>query len=379
MKKIVAVLGISLAFTVWQPLSAEPQIQVVATIKPIHSMVAAVLDGIAQPSLIVKGNNSAHGYQLRPSEAQQFEQADIVVWVGPALESTMSNAIANLPKNAAILQLSEVSGLTLYENRESPDAHDDHDSHEAQGHREKDDDDHEHAGEGHDEDDEHEGHGHDGHDKDDESHEMHEHEEKDDDHHEDDHDDHGDDHDDHGDGHDGHGHAHGGVDIHVWLDVQNAKKMASAVAALVAQRYPQYEAQLHANLNDFSARIDALETDLQHQMAPIVNKPFIVFHDAYQYLEKRFDLRNVGAIAVNPEITPGVRKISELKEIIRETGATCAFAEPQFSADILDSVTEGAQIQVGVLDPLGADIVPGPDAYFELMRNLANALSDCLG
>ena len=350
----------------WQPRAAEAQIQVVATIKPIHSMVAAVLDGIAQPSLIVKGNSSAHGYQLRPSEAQQFEQADIVVWVGPTLESTMSGAIANLPKNAAILELIEVSGLTLYENRESLDVHDDHDSHEAQGHREKDNDDHEHAGNEHDE-----------HDENDDSHEMHEHEENDDDHHE--HDQHEDDHDDHGDGHDDHGHAHGGVDIHVWLDVQNAKKMASAVAALVAQRYPQYEARIHANLNEFSAKIDALETDLQSQMAPIANKPFIVFHDAYQYLEKRFDLRNVGAVAVNPEIAPGVRKIGELKEVIRETGATCAFAEPQFSSDILNSVTEGAQVQVGVLDPLGADIVPGPDAYFELMRNLANALSDCLG
>ena len=341
MKKIVAMLGISLAFTVWQPLSADAQIQVVVTIKPVHSMVAAVLDGIAQPSLIVKGNASAHGYQLKPSEAKKLEQADIVVWVGPELESSMSRAITNLPKNAAILQVSEVSGLTLYEHRASLGDHEDHHDDHGDGH-----DDH---GDGHDD------HG-DGHD-----------------------DDHGDGHDDHGDGHDDHGHGIGSVDMHVWLDAQNAKKIASAVAALVAQLYPQYEAMLQANLKEFSVKIDELETDMQRQMAPAADKPFIVFHDAYQYLEKRFDLRNVGAVSVNPEIAPGVRKIGELKEIIHETGASCAFAEPQFSAVILNSVTEGAQIQVGVLDPLGADIAPGPEAYFELMRNLANAFGDCLG
>ena len=368
MKKIVAMLGISLAFTVWQPLSADAQIQVVVTIKPVHSMVAAVLDGIAQPSLIVKGNASAHGYQLKPSEAKKLEQADIVVWVGPELESSMSRAITNLPKNAAILQVSEVSGLTLYEHRASLGDHEDHHDDHGDGHDDHGDG-HDDHGDGHDDHgDGHDDHG-DGHDDHGDGHDDHG----------DGHDDHGDGHDDHGDGHDGHGHGIGSVDMHVWLDAQNAKKIASAVAALVAQLYPQYEAMLQANMKEFSAKIDELETDMQRQMAPAADKPFIVFHDAYQYLEKRFDLRNVGAVSVNPEIAPGVRKIGELKEIIHETGASCAFAEPQFSAVILNSVTEGAQIQVGVLDPLGADIAPGPEAYFELMRNLANAFGDCLG
>ncbi len=65
--------------------SAVPQ--VVVSIKPLHALVAGVMDGVGEPVLLVKGGGSPHGYILRPSEARNISRADLVVWVGEGLES----------------------------------------------------------------------------------------------------------------------------------------------------------------------------------------------------------------------------------------------------------------------------------------------------
>ncbi len=400
-KRIYITTFIALAFSFSLHSTARAEINAVATIKPIHSLAAAVMEGIAQPYLVVKSADSPHGYQLRPSDARKFEQADAVFWIGPNFETTMNRVISNLSQNAVIVELSEVGGLTLFEFRESIDehGHDEHHDGEEDEHAEHEEehDDHGHDHAKHDEDhdehkhaeheEEHDDHGHD-HAEHDEDHGEHEHAE-----HEEEHDDHGHDHAEHDEEHDEHMHAEheeehddhhdhdhaGGIDMHVWLDIGNAKLMSQAIAEALSHAYPQYEQELQSNLKRVLTKLDALETELHAQAESIGDKPYIVFHDAYQYLEKSFGLNNVGAVHVNPERSPGARKIGELRETVHRTGAVCAFAEPQFNSRVLDVVVEGAEIRMGVLDPLGADIEPGPEAYFQLMRNLIGALRDCLG
>ncbi len=106
--------------------------------------------------------------------------------------------------------------------------------------------------------------------------------------------------------------------------------------------------------------------------------PYLVFHDAYGYFEARYGLNQVGAFAVNPEIRPGARHLLALRRRIREAGVACVFIEPQFSPALVEAVTGGTAVRVAALDPLGAGLAPGPEAYFRIMRALADNLAACL-
>ena len=128
-----------------------------------------------------------------------------------------------------------------------------------------------------------------------------------------------------------------------------------------------------------ASRLDALIKEIDETLAPARGKPFIVFHDAYQYFEKRFGLTAAGAIAVAPERLPGAQRVAEIRARLRETAAVCVFREPQFSSSLVDVVVEGTNTRTGVLDPLGATIEDGPELYFSLVRAMAASFRTCVG
>lgn len=342
-KKTFAVVHLAIALAFWMPQSALADSRVVASIKPIHSLAAAIMDGVGEPALIVKGFESVHDYQPKPSDAKLLEEADVVVWVGPDLESSISSAIRNLAKDAISVELSKIDGLTLFEFRESHVHHDE----------EEESDDHDEERE----DEDHEG------------------EREDDDHDEerDDEDEHGEEHDEDRDGHE-----EGALDMHVWLDVSNAMLMADEIARALKVAYPQHSDLFDSNHKSLVEKLHGFKRELEEQADSIRERPYIVFHDAYQYLEKWLGLESVAAVTLNPTITPGVGQINEIKEAVVETGALCAFAEPQFNPGILKIVGEGTDLEMGMLDPLGLDVEAGPNAYFEIMQNMVAALRDCL-
>ncbi|MCH7887821.1 MAG: zinc ABC transporter substrate-binding protein [Proteobacteria bacterium] len=172
--------------------------------------------------------------------------------------------------------------------------------------------------------------------------------------------------------------AHGALDAHVWLDPANAKRIASAAAAALTETDPANRAAYAANAERFAARIDALDAELRAALAPLKHVPYAVFHDAYQYFEQRYGLNAVGAVTISPERRPGARRLRQIRATIRAFSARCVFHEPQFEPALLQNVVEGTGARVGVLDPLGAELEPGADAYFALMRGLARGLAECL-
>ena len=141
---------------------------------------------------------------------------------------------------------------------------------------------------------------------------------------------------------------------------------------------PANRGQYAANAAALVARIDALDAGLKAALAPVRDIPFVVFHDAYQYFETSYALRAVGSITVSAERTPGARRVKEIRDAIRNLGARCVFSEPQFPSAILGTLLEGTDTRTGTLDPLGAGLPAGPDAYFTLMRSLGSALAECL-
>ena len=118
---------------------------VVASIKPVHSLVAAVMAGIGEPTLIVKGSASPHAYALKPSDAGALESADIVFWTGHGMELFLGEALETLATKAKVVELADSPGIELLPVREGGafEAHSDGDEAAHEGH-----DEHEEHGEG---------------------------------------------------------------------------------------------------------------------------------------------------------------------------------------------------------------------------------------
>lgn len=328
---------------------AEPK--VVASIKPIHSLVSAVMEGVGTPDLIVTGNASPHTFALKPSQAKVLSQADLVFYVAPELEQFLTKPLETVAAKAESVALINAEGIVKLSYREGA------------------------TFEGHDHD-----HGHGG----EEKHEDHaKHEDHDDHDKHEDHDDH-DKHDDHAkkkdhDDHDKHdGHAAEAVDPHIFLDPQNAKAMVSKIAEELIHHDAANAATYKANAANMQAELDALLKDIATRMDKIKEPRFIVFHDAYHYFEARFDVEATGAITLSPEIVPGVARVKEIQTSVNEMKAGCVFTEPQFPSKLVDTVTEGTSAKTATLDPLGATLDPGPKLYGALINNMANAFERCL-
>lgn len=322
-----AVLAVGLAAGGAGSATAEGP-RVAVDIAPVHALVARVMAGVGTPELIVSPGASPHEYSLRPSEAAALQEAELVIWVGPEMTPWLADAIATLSPEASATVLMDLPGTAVLPVREGAlfDAHD---------HTRGDTHDDAH---GHDD-----GHGHgrgdaNGHD-------------------------------------DAHAHAH---DPHAWLSPGNAAAWVAAVAQALAAADPDNAAAYAANAAAAQAELAALETEIDAILAPVRGRGFIVFHDAYQYFERAFDLPAAGAISISDAVDPGPARIAEIRARLAAQEVGCVLSEPQFDPGLVATVADGAAVRTGVLDPLGSDLAPGPDLYPQLMRNLARTLADCL-
>ena len=330
LKKLPFILSILSFLTLFT--SANAEIKVVVSIKPIHSLASYLMEGVGTPNLIVDGYASPHGFAMKPSHAKMLQEADLIFWVGEGLENFLEKPLKSIAKKAEKIELLEIKELKKLKFRERNifDGHDDH------GHKED-----KHKEDGHDD------HGHD-----------------EDGHKEDGHDDHG---------HEGH--AHGEYDPHIWLDPENAKIILNEMVEHLVENDEKNASTYKSNLDKALKDIDKLLKNVKSEL----NKDFksIVFHDAYQYFEKRFNVNVLGAFTVNTDVLPGAEQLSEIREIIEHDKVSCVFSEPQFNPDIINAVAKDMNIKTGVLDPLGASLNPGKDLYFDLIKNMSKSFKGC--
>lgn len=168
------------------------------------------------------------------------------------------------------------------------------------------------------------------------------------------------------------------IDAHVWLDPHNARAIVGGLVGVLARLDPK-NGQIYArNGKQLRDRLSSLDRELRKKLVPYHDSIYLVFHDAYQYFERRYRLSPAGSVTVHPENPPSARRIVEVKRLIAESDASCVFSEPQFKSGIVDRLISASGARHGVLDPIGAKLTPGPDLYFIMMRRLAQGLGDCL-
>ena len=298
-------LFISIISTLFYFSSVKAEIKVVTSIKPIHSLVSYIMDGVGSPDLIVDGYNSPHGFSLKPSHAKMLQEADIVIYVGEGVEEFLEKPLESIASNAVKFELLGQSGIKKLKFRERNifGDHDDHDDHE---------------------------------------------------------------HDDHG---------HGEFDPHIWLDPMNAKiivkKVTNQLSKLDKENSSIYKSNSKKALKELDQMIKEVKSD--------VNKDakVVVFHDAYQYFEKRFNVNIIGALTVNTDVSPGAEQLAEIREVIEHEKVTCVLSEPQFNPEIVETIAKDTNISSGVLDPLGATLDSGKTLYFNLIKNISTSLKSC--
>jgi zinc transport system substrate-binding protein len=328
-------LGVSLAGVSLAGVAMADAPKVATDITPVQSLVARVMQGVGAPEVIVRPGASPHGYAMRPSEAAALEQADLVFWMGEGLTPWLEGAIESLASEAHVVELLGAAGSQVLPFREGVEfaAHEHGEEH----------------GEDHAED-----HG-----------EDHAEEEAG--------------HADHADAHDhDHDHDHEGADPHAWLAPENARAWMRLIAEELAEHDPDNAAAYAANAEAGQAELEALSQEIAAELAPVQDKPFLVFHDAYQYFESAFDVTAAGAIALGDAAAPGPARVAALRDMAEARGIQCVFSEPQFDPKLVETVFGDAATH-GVLDPMGSQLEPGPGLYPQMLRDMAGAMATCLG
>lgn len=341
------------------PLSAQAETPgIVATIAPLHSIAAAVTEGVSEPSLLVPADVSPHAYSMRPSDAQALQDSTMVLWIGEGLETFLVGRLETMAPRAEIIDVTEINGLRLMtfdeehahdhgEHRHGEHRHEEH-AHGEDGHKEHAHADHGHADQGH-KDHDHGDHGHGDHAHGDHSHDHH-----------------------------GHSHAAGSLDPHLWLDPENAWVIGNELSERLAAADPAHADIYRRNATAFEATLKALDAELRDELAAVQDQGYVVYHAAYRYFEERYGLNPVGVVTQQPEAGTSAGELARLREDIRARGASCVFSEPQFDPRTVARLVGDTGLRQSVLDPLGAKLEPGPDLYPALLRNLSNSITGCL-
>ncbi|WP_423910081.1 zinc ABC transporter substrate-binding protein [Candidatus Spongiihabitans sp.] len=312
---VQACVGLLLSTPIW----AGPNVAV--SIAPIHSLVSAVMDGVGVPELLIPAGQSPHGYTLRPSSVKHIYGADLIIWIGPDYEIALAGAIAQVSKSNLTKSLESLHELQTYPVRVG--AVWESNENENKDHNHKD-------GAS--------------------AKRQNRHQEK----------------------------QPISIDPHFWLSTANAKTMVNLFRAWLISIDSENSETYQRNAERLISRINILHSHLRQQLRSVETIPYIVFHDAYQYFEKEFNLNQVGSITVSPERTPGVKRIQALRKVIMAKGVRCLFNEPQFESRLLPTLIENTGVSLGQLEPLGTDSQPGTELWFELMTELGKSLTDCL-
>jgi zinc transport system substrate-binding protein len=281
--------------------SSFAEANVITTIKPLHAVASAVMQGAGKPKLLLSGTSSPHTYSFTPRDAQAMQDADIVFWIGPGLETFLVKPLETLGQKAWADPLISAKGVETLGAREE---HDHGHDHGEEGHAEK--------------------------------------------------------------------------DAHVWLDPRNAAALADAMAEALSKTDPANATLFKNNATTLKARLQTLESEVAAELPANKSQPIVVTHDAYQYFEKRFGLPASFTLSVNPENPPGAKALRKIRDELKQQKANCVFSEPQFDTKLVATVTEGLDVKVGEIDPLGAAIPEGPDMYFTLLKDIAKNWKSCL-
>lgn len=253
---------------------------------------------MAQTPLIttlLDSQNSPHHFVLKPSMIRAVNQADLIIWGGPALEASLAKLIKRLPRTKSIVSVFTIPNIKTYPTRDVIYAFS----------------------------------------------KPHQHEK----------------------------------DPHVWLDIDNAILIAQSIAKHAIKLDPKNRSLYTSNLKDFEQKLRKLDQTLQQQTKAYRNVPYLVFHDAFQYYEKRYGLSPVGTVYWEPDVPLSVQHIKKLQSIVTNKKISCLFYEPQYDITPVENIFSGLPIHTVMLDPIGNQKT---HSFQDLLLKINQNMKTCL-
>ncbi len=175
-----------------------------------------------------------------------------------------------------------------------------------------------------------------------------------------------------------HEHEHGRINPHFWLGAEQAIQAAQAIANQLIQKDPENKAHYQQNVAAFVQDMTKLQVEMKQDLGPLQTQGYFVFHDAYDYFEHPLQLNQLGHFTVDPDRRPGAKTLLNIRKALKEEKAVCVFSEPQFSPAVIETVTKGSQVNIGVLDPMATEISITKDGYILFLKEISNSFSQCL-
>ena len=175
-----------------------------------------------------------------------------------------------------------------------------------------------------------------------------------------------------------HDHRPGTLDAHLWLSTGNARVIAARMAADLSAADPANAARYQSNLKGFEQRLDVLDQNLKQRLAGVGDKPFFVFHEAFDYFESAYGVKHTGVFSVAQEVQPGAQHVAAMRKRLQEVGKTCVFSEPPLRPRLAETLTAGLPVKLAELDALGGTLAVDAKGYETLLTNLGNGLAGCL-
>ena len=278
--------------------------KILVSIKPLHSLVSNLTQGVTTPQLLLDKQASAHNFQLKPSQKRKLSQADLFIYSSNNIESFVE-ALEQSQSGTRFIQLSQLNGIEQLQNRDFNHHHDDH--HESQ-----------------------------------------------------------------------HSEDSSNIDGHIWLSIHNAIQISRQLSELLIEYDPEHKNIYQNNLQAFELELDKLQKFNRLLLKPIKHKPFLLYHDAYQYFEHENQLTNAKFVTSSPDVNPGIKRIKQLKQLIQNDNIQCVFYEPPSIPPLLKTLTEDHPVTLMALDPIGSQLNAGIDHYIKLMKQTASKMQRCL-
>ncbi|MDH7944229.1 zinc ABC transporter substrate-binding protein [Pseudohongiella sp. SYSU M77423] len=288
---------------------AAAQVTVVTSIKPLQLIAHAVTDGVSEPAVLIPANQSYHHFVMKPSTVRAISTANLLVWVGPELETWLADTLAE--RDTETVEVLALPGLTVHHA-----GYDEHDNVEILIPQQGD--------------------------------------------------------------HAGHQHKQGhSIDPHIWLDTDNALLIAQAMVSKLSALDPVNAGRYQHNLASFSQQLISLRDRLKADLMPLQSTDYAVYHNAFQYFERQFNLSHQLVFVESEELQPGVRHMLAVRRAIEERPLTCVLEDVTAQASTVNTLLGNQPVNRIQADTTGQALTSGPRAYVNLMENLANAFKRC--
>lgn len=171
-------------------------------------------------------------------------------------------------------------------------------------------------------------------------------------------------------------HHHANLDPHIWLDPKNAIYIVQILTDTFVTLDTQHTDIYKKNAEEMIKKLNTLDQQLKEKLTAIQDKPFLIFHDAYQYLEKYYHLSAAGSISVNTDLPPSAQRIYQLQKRIKKENIVCIFAETGSTPAIVETLAAEKRAKISHLDSMGQGKIFAD--YLNLLQYDAEQLYNCL-